>query len=268
MTKINVHIRFQLIGWSIYWLLLLIINTFFFKNKDYGIGLVILWTILFTFCGLLIFFVLTKFFDYLISKKTGNVYAIIFIIISSCIGAYAWGLFEPIISWIINPKIMHLNIAWDINSRGTFPLTFVVAFFSILYYFSKLIEIAKVNTESSIIKEENTGLNDTIPVYLKNNIVMLPVQSIMKISIDGNYSRILDHKNIKYEVKKPLVKWEKELPKHTFIRIHRSTIVNKNYIEKIEPWHNYTYKIRLIHSDIPEEVSRRYAVLLKKELNL
>ena len=107
-----------------------------------------------------------------------------------------------------------------------------------------------------------------IKVFLKNDIVLLSVKNIVKISINGNYSIIVDNKNIKYELKKPLVKWENDLPKNTFLRIHRSTIINKNYIEKIEPCHNYTYRIKLNNSEISEEVSRRYAMLIRKELNL
>jgi len=267
--KIRKHIRLQLVGWSIYWLLLLTINILFFKKKDYGTPLLILWTILFTFCGLIVFYLLTKFYNWLIIKKIDTVLSVIYIITISFIGAYTWGLFEPIISWIINPDINQLDISWDINSRRTFPFTFVVAFFSILYYFSKLLEESNAHKEiKSMNKEENSNLNDTISVYLKNDIVLLPIKNIVKVSINGNYSSIVDNRNIKYELKRPLVKWENDLPKSTFLRIHRSTIINKNFIEKIEPWHNYTYRIRLNNSDIPEEVSRRYAIMIRKELNL
>ncbi len=267
--KIKRYIRLQFVGWSIYWFLLLIINLFFFNKKDYGTPLLILWTILFTFCGLLVFYFLTRFYNRLIRKNIDTAFILSLIIILSFIGAYTWGLFEPIISWIINPKINQLNIAWDINSRRTFPFTFVVAFFSVLYYFGKLLE--QSNTQKgtmNIFKEENSNSNDIISVYLKNDIVLLPVKNIVKISINGNYSSIVDNRNIKYELKKPLVKWESDLPKKTFLRIHRSTIINKDYIEKIEPWYNYTYRIRLKNSDIPEEVSRRCAMTIRKELNL
>ncbi len=267
--KIKLPVQLQIVGWSIYWVLLLIINVFFFKKKDYNTFLVIVWTILFTICGLLVFYLLTKCYNYILRKNTAKVYAIILIILTSFIGAYIWGLFEPIISWLINPNILHLEITWDINSRRTFPFTFVVAFFSILYYFSKIIEQSKdQNKVESIKNEENVVSNETIAVYLKNDIVILSVKNIIKISIDGNYSRIVDNKNIKYELKKPLVKWENDLPKNTFIRIHRSTIININYIEKIEPWHNYTLRIKLQNIDEPEDVSRRYSALIKKDMNL
>lgn len=269
IMKIKKHIKLQLIGWVIYWLLLLTINLLFFKEMDYGTPLLILWTILFTICGLLVFYFLTIFYNWLIIKNTDTALSVVSIIIISFIGAYTWGLFEPIISWIINPAINQLDISWDINSRRTFPFTFVVAFFSILYYFSKLLETSNAQKETSVInKKENSNLNESVAVYLKNDIILLPIKNIVKISINGNYSSIVDNKNLKYELKRSLVKWENDLPKCTFLRIHRSTIINKNYIEKIEPWHNYTYRIKLNNSDISEDVSRRYAIKIRKELNL
>ena len=266
---IKKHVRLQIVAWAIYWLLLLTINILFFKKQNYNTSLLILWTILFTLCGVFLFYFLTRFYNWLLRKNIDMVYSVILIISASFIGAYTWGLFEPIISWIINPEISQLDIAWDVNSRRTFPFTFVVAFFSILFYFSKFLEYSNTQKNNkSIDKEVNLNLNDTISVYLKNDIVLLPVNNIVKISINGNYSSIVDSKNIKYELKKPLVKWQNDLPGNTFFRIHRSTIINKNYIEKIQPWHNYTYRIKLSNSDIPEEVSRRCAVSIKRKRNI
>ncbi|MFA6125956.1 MAG: LytTR family DNA-binding domain-containing protein [Bacteroidales bacterium] len=267
--KIKPYLRLQVVGWSIYWISLLILNIFFFKNKDYGTLLLIVWTILFTGCGIVVFYLLTRFYNWLIIKNIDTIHVVILIILASFFGAYIWGIFEPLISWAINPKIKQAAISWDINSRHTIPFTFVVAFFGILYYFSKLLEQSKPLTETHpVINEENASLNDTIAVYLKNSIVLLPIKNIRKISIVGNYSSIVDNNNVIYELKKPLVKWENDLPKKSFLRIHRSTIINKNNIEKIEPWFNYTFRIRMANSDTPEEVSRRYSALIKKELNL
>ena len=267
--RITLSISLQIIGWFIYWLFLTIINLKYFNSDKFTKPILILWAILFTLCGISIFYLLTKIYRYLIKKKTKTIKVVALIIISSFLGAYIWGPFEPIISWVIDPKITHLNITWDINTRGTFPLTFIMAFFSILYYFSKILEQSNVQENVlSVNAGEKADLNDTIAVNLKNDIVLLPLKNIKKISIDGNYSRIVDNNNVKYELKKSLKNWEGHLPKEVFLRIHRSTIINKGYIEKIEPWHNQTYRIRLTHIEEPENVSRRYAAFLKKEMNL
>lgn len=269
--RIKNHVRLQIVGWSIYWLLLLTINILYFNDKNYGQPLLIVWTILFTISGIALFYLQTRIFNLLINKKVNILLFIPILIILSFITAYLWGLMEPTISWLINPKIKDLNIACDINSRRTFSQTFVVAFFSMLYYFSKQqIVIKNTSTDNTSTNTTPTQFNDseTITAYHKNEIVLLPVHMIKKISINGNYSSITDINNVKYDQKKSLAKWEITLPPTVFLRIHRSTIINIKCIDKIEPGHNYSYKITLCNSKNTEEVSRRYAKIFRIKMNL
>lgn len=267
--KVRLSIWLQIAGWFIYWLSLVIINLVYYKSESLSKPILLIWTILFTLSGISIFFLLTRLYRYLIRINAGIVRVLTLVIILSFCAAYLWGLFEPLISWLINPEISKLSIAWDINSRGTFALTFIVAFFSVLYYFTSILEKSKSQVFTPEIRSEIIScLDGTISVFSKNDIVLLSIKHIKKISVEGNYSRIVDSRNNKYELKQSLKSWEAKLPKNCFLRIHRSTIINRNYIEKIEPWHNYTFRIRLNNSDFPEEVSRRYAMLIRKELNL
>ncbi len=272
MTK-NKHIYLPKkvlgIAWFIYWVLLVIINIFYFKSDNYTKPLLFLWTILFTGCGIAIFYGLSLIYKRLIKAKAKTVKIIVVSVVLSVVSAYIWSLFEPIISWVINPNITVLEIKWDIGSRGTFSQSFIMAFFSVSYFFSKKIEqlTAEKNIIDNTVQETSTAQN-TVTVYVKNDIFLLPISSIKKISVNGNYSVLIDHENSKYELKKTLKKWESELPIDCFKRIHRSTIINTNFIEKIEPWHNYSYRIKLKGIDHTEDVSRRYAALLKKELKL
>jgi hypothetical protein len=218
---------------------------------------------------MVIFYLSTKAYSCLIRRKKDSLRIIALSIVLSFFAAYAWGLFEPLISWMINPEIRHLNMKWDINSSGTFPKTFIMAFFSMLYIFNKTAEYSVFQKKTPADDAgEIPVLRDTIPVYDKNDIVLLPVKNIKKISVYGNYSLIVDDKNKKYELKKTLKKWQDELPASDFARIHRSTLVNKTFIEKIEPWHNYTFRIKLAGLTEPEDVSRRYAAMLKKQMDL
>ena len=267
--QIGLPLKVTGISWFIYWVLLVIINIFYFKSDNYPKPLLLLWTILFTACGITIFYGLSIIYGKLIETRTKNVKIVVVSILLSFVAAYIWSLFEPIISWVINPNISTLEIKWDIGSRGTFSQSFIIAFFSVSYYFSKKIEQLKV--EKSIMDntpQETPSLHDTVTVYVKNDIFLLPISNIKKISINGNYSVLLDPENSKYELKKTLKKWESELPSDNFKRIHRSIIINTNFIEKIEPWHNYSYRIKLKGIVQPEYVSRRYAALLKKEMKL
>lgn len=60
--------------------------------------------------------------------------------------------------------------------------------------------------------------------------------------------------------------WEKLLPVEAFMRVHRSTIINLNFIDKIDKWFNYTYKIVLKGNSEPIYVSQRYSLQLRKQL--
>ncbi|NTU24767.1 response regulator transcription factor [Bacillus tequilensis] len=80
------------------------------------------------------------------------------------------------------------------------------------------------------------------------------------------------HVNVKtfdtsYKVSDTLVVIEKKLPDPDFIRVHRSFVVNTEYIKEIQPWFNSTYNLIMKDgSKIP--VSRTYAKELKKLLHI
>ncbi|MDY6945441.1 MAG: LytTR family DNA-binding domain-containing protein [Pseudomonadota bacterium] len=62
---------------------------------------------------------------------------------------------------------------------------------------------------------------------------------------------------------KSLREWEQRLPDRQFVRIHRSTIVNLDYVERLEPW---SHASQLVHvRGVPEPVtmSRRFGARLK-----
>lgn len=264
--KIKLSTKIQVLGWLIYWILLLIINLFFYKDENHSKFILILWTILFTVAGIIIFFGLTQFYKILLKKNLDLLPLFSLIFISSFLGAYIWTMFEPIIAWIINPNINKLSISWDINSRGTFPYTFIVAFFSTIYCFSEKLKSSKIS--STNYPNNNSTNVKTVSLYYKNGIVLLPIHDIKKIKVFGNYTEIIDNNNNKYQKKKSLQSWESELPLNDFIRIHRSLIINKAYIQSISLGENYTYEIKLQNSDTVLNSSRRYSSILKNKLNL
>ncbi len=62
---------------------------------------------------------------------------------------------------------------------------------------------------------------------------------------------------------KSMQEWENRLPEKHFVRIHRSTIININYIIRIEKWFNNSFKVYLKDVKLPEVMSRRYAARIK-----
>ena len=61
--------------------------------------------------------------------------------------------------------------------------------------------------------------------------------------------------------------WEHRLPPKYFIRIHRSAIINMEYVESVEELLNYSLRVLMKGDSEPLLVSRRYAVRLKEHLS-
>lgn len=95
----------------------------------------------------------------------------------------------------------------------------------------------------------------------------LKVGSIKCICADGDYTHVFTDDGKKYLVTKPLKEWEERLPVKYFVRIHRSTIVNLEFIEKVETWFSRSYQIHLREMKEPLTVSRRYASQLKTKFS-
>jgi two-component system, LytTR family, response regulator len=67
-------------------------------------------------------------------------------------------------------------------------------------------------------------------------------------------------------VTRSLKEWEELLPERHFMRIHRSTIVNVDAVERIEPWFNSAFRVHVKKLADPLVVSRRFATLLRENL--
>lgn len=63
-----------------------------------------------------------------------------------------------------------------------------------------------------------------------------------------------------------LTEWEARLPAAHFARIHRSTIVNVEHVERIERADNYTYDVFVAGCEAPLAMSRRRAKRFKDRL--
>ena len=91
----------------------------------------------------------------------------------------------------------------------------------------------------------------------------LKVSDIVVISAMGDYSQIFLCDGQKSLVLKPLKDWEERLPAKHFARIHRSTIINVDYVERLESWFNRSYRIHIRQMAEPLVMSRRYAARFK-----
>jgi len=83
--------------------------------------------------------------------------------------------------------------------------------------------------------KENTEEIERIFVKTGSKIDVVPVQEIVRIESEDDYVEIFTPKG-KFLKKETMNYLEKVMPKDTFVRVHRSSIINLNQIQKIEKY--------------------------------
>lgn len=126
--------------------------------------------------------------------------------------------------------------------------------------------IERLESEDNLDDEACPKLDyeDRMFITLDNEMIFLRLQSIVCINAAGDYSEITSSDGKKGLVLKTMKEWERRLPDKYFVRIHRSTIINLEYIDRVEEWFNYSYHIFLKGIQKPLVMSRRYAAKLKQ----
>ncbi|MDP2037032.1 MAG: LytTR family DNA-binding domain-containing protein [Ignavibacteria bacterium] len=128
------------------------------------------------------------------------------------------------------------------------------------------LEHLEISEESKSAHLNQLDYNDTIFVMINNSYQFLKINTIIKIIAAGNYSEVYTNGKQKGLVLKSLREWENRLPGNQFVRVHRNSVINLEYVEKIEDWFNYSYKIHLKGIEGTVIMSRRYALKLKDKL--
>jgi two-component system, LytTR family, response regulator LytT len=98
-------------------------------------------------------------------------------------------------------------------------------------------------------------------------ILYLDPKDILYISREEKFSKIITRTN-EYETKTPLKDLESRLLPHSFFRIHKSYLVNLNYISRLTPWFNGAYQLQLEGREEMLSVSRNYVKALRTQLEL
>jgi len=108
--------------------------------------------------------------------------------------------------------------------------------------------------------------DDRLFLLMGRNMIFLKISTIVYIQAEGDYTQIFTLEGRKGLVLKSMKEWSKRLPDSHFCRIHRSYIVNLDYVEDIEKEYNYDFTVKLKNSDKSLVMSRRYARLLKDKM--
>ncbi|MBN2009096.1 response regulator transcription factor [candidate division KSB1 bacterium] len=131
---------------------------------------------------------------------------------------------------------------------------------------ARALERLEVQDASAAQPTRKLDYNDRMFLMIDNHMKFIKVKSILSIESAGDYSDIRTHDGIKGLTLKSMKEWEARLPDTYFVRIHRSTIINMDYIDKVEEWFNYSFRVYLKGMEKPFVISRRYASKLKVTL--
>lgn len=105
--------------------------------------------------------------------------------------------------------------------------------------------------------------NDHFMVMHKKSVNFIKINTITYIKASREYSYIYTSDGKEYLTSISIGEWESRMPDQNFCRIHRSTIINFDYIININ--HHYTGSAEVIIQGIPEplNISRYYFKKLK-----
>lgn len=117
-------------------------------------------------------------------------------------------------------------------------------------------------TPAALLRKLEYG--DRLLLEIGGRAQFLKLDLLVCLRAAGDYSEVITTAGKPSLVLKSLKEWEERLPENYFARIHRSTIINLEYVERIEGHFNRSYQIHLRHWPEPLLVSRRYAAQLKQ----
>jgi two-component system LytT family response regulator len=131
---------------------------------------------------------------------------------------------------------------------------------------AKALEKLESRDQETRTRTQRLDYEDRLFLMLGRHFKFLKVKAILAISAAGDYSEVISSDGTKGLALKSMKEWETRLPMQNFIRIHRSTVINMEFIERIEEWFNYSFRVYLKGVEEPYVISRRYATRLKERL--
>jgi two-component system LytT family response regulator len=94
----------------------------------------------------------------------------------------------------------------------------------------------------------------------------IQIKRIQYVQAAGPYSEIFIDDGSKWMMLRSIKEWQARLPQTQFVRIHRSTVVNLDFVDRIEQLPNYSYRVSLKDKKCQLLMSRRSALFLKERL--
>lgn len=105
--------------------------------------------------------------------------------------------------------------------------------------------------------------DDHILVKIGNRLKFVKFSDVVCITAMKEYSKLTTRNNCKIIVRKSLKNWITVLPTKSFLQIHRATIINIDYIDKIVKTNDRTYTVHLKYISETFDFSQRYANIMR-----
>lgn len=91
----------------------------------------------------------------------------------------------------------------------------------------------------------------------------IKISDIVYISASVDYTDIYFNDGSNGLISKSMKEWELRLPENHFVRIHRSTIINLNYVDRVESWFQGKMRVYQQGYSTPLLISRRNMALIR-----
>jgi two-component system LytT family response regulator len=117
---------------------------------------------------------------------------------------------------------------------------------------------------SSLAHMRKLNYDDRLFLQVNSNMKFIKISDLVCICASGDYSEIVMVDGHKGLTVKAMREWEFRLPEKHFCRVHRSTIINLEFVTKVEKWFNNSYQLHLKGMEEPIVMSRRYSSKLKE----
>jgi len=109
---------------------------------------------------------------------------------------------------------------------------------------------------------------DSIYIQLNYKYYFIRIDSIVKITATDHFTEIITSKGIKGLSNKHLFEWDDCLPKSSFVQVHRSSIVNINFVEKVTRGDNYSHQIKMKGLETSMTIGRKYLRQIRERFPL
>jgi two-component system LytT family response regulator len=189
-----------------------------------------------------------------------------------------------------HPRVVFLDIqlrgetGFDLLARnaGDFLVVFVTAFdayavraFEVhaLDYLLKPVDPTRLATALARARDPSAPRPSAVPAAYRYDDLFfhddarcprfIRIRDIAFIRAAGNYTELHLAGGQRLLVLRPLLTWETQLAGAPFVRVHRSLLVNLDFVERIERGEGYTYDLFVRGHAEPLPMSRRRATELK-----